>query len=192
VDCVCASARVRSCVCRSFYVAALIISPAIFILPAAPVEPAIARQYIRRVAGKLDKFRDIDPFSGSSSNALAITVTSPSSFNLRNIFLINSQMPLALLAYARWIKRRLLAARMETSQTRRTRLHVPAITYTHVRHSQLTPFYKEIKKSPVTIPRVTTKESKSTAGDNRAVVKKKCAYSRRCARKEKSAKSRQK
>ncbi len=80
-------------------------------------------------------------------------------------------MPLALLAYAHWVKVRLLASRMPTSQTRRTRLHVHVIAYTHVRHIQLPPLYKENKKSPLTIPRVTTKESKSTTGDKRAVVK---------------------
>ena len=52
-------------------------------------------------------------------------------------------MPLALLAYARWVEGRLSAARMHTSQTRRARLYVPAIAYTHVRHTQLPLFYTE-------------------------------------------------
>jgi hypothetical protein len=60
-------------------------------------------------------------------------------------------MPLELFAYAHRVKGRLLAARMPTSQIRLTRIHVPAIAYTHVRHSQLPPFYKE-KKIPADNP----------------------------------------
>ena len=59
VLCVC----VRSCVCRSFYVAALITSPTVFILPAAPVEHAIAPEYSRQSIGKSEKVRVIDIFT---------------------------------------------------------------------------------------------------------------------------------
>ncbi len=47
---------------------------------------------------------------------------------------IDVQLPLALLTFALRVKRRLQVVRMQTSQTRRARLHVPAIAYTHVRH----------------------------------------------------------
>ena len=56
-------------------------------------------------------------------------------------------MPLALIAFPLRVEGRLPAARMQTSQTRRTRIHVPVIAYTHVRRSQLPPFYEENKKS---------------------------------------------
>ncbi len=46
---------------------------------------------------------------------------------VRSNTLINFQFPIALLANALWVKGFFLAARMWTSQTRRTRLHVPAI-----------------------------------------------------------------
>jgi hypothetical protein len=60
---------------------------------------------------------------------------------------------------------------MQTSQTRRTRFHVPVIKYTHVRRTQLPPFYEE-KKAEISVPSFTKNESKISAGNKRAVVKK--------------------
>ena len=61
--------------------------------------------------------------------------------------LINAQLAIAFFACALSVKGCLLAIRMQTTHTRRTRLHDPAMANTHVRHSQLPPFTTKDKKS---------------------------------------------
>jgi hypothetical protein len=91
--------------------------------------------------------------------------------NVKTYFQINFQLPLALSAFALRIELRFPTNRMQKSQTRRTRLHVLALAYTHASQNQLPPFYKENKKPPLTISRFTNKDSKSSAGDKSLVRK---------------------
>jgi len=95
LDCVCASARVRSCVCRSFCLCSCsdnksgsLYSPHCSgkARNSSAIYPLICKE-IREVP----RYRSLYTlFSGSSSNALAGAATSPISFNLGNIFIINS------------------------------------------------------------------------------------------------------
>jgi hypothetical protein len=61
--------------------------------------------------------------------------------------LINFQLPLALFAFALRVNWRLLAPRMQTSQTRRTRLHIPAIVTPMCANINCRRFKKKLKKA---------------------------------------------
>jgi hypothetical protein len=61
--------------------------------------------------------------------------------------LIDVQLPLAISAFALRVKRRLLVDRMQTSQTRRTRLHVLAIHTPMCATFNCRRFIKKLKKA---------------------------------------------